>query len=179
MPGPTAATLANDPAAAPQAPALGRRLASLVYDALAAVALVLLVVAAFSVVTALFPGLPLRRPLLLASCFAVVGAYFTYCWHKGQTLAMRAWKIRIQGRDGQPPTWLRACARYLLAWVWVAPPLAWVAATGTQGRSPGQVLSVAGMAVCGWAVLWLLASLAHPRRQLWHDVAAGTRLVAA
>lgn len=160
-------------------PTLRRRFAALVYESLTVLALVLPVVAVFSVFTALLPGLPMRRPLLLLCCFAALGAYFTYCWGKGQTLAMRSWKIRIQGPDGGPPSRRRAWARYVLAWVWVAPPLAWVAATSSAAQTPGRMLSAGGVALVAWALAWLLASLAHPKRQLWHDAAAGTRLVRA
>lgn len=159
------------------APTLRRRLGSLLYEALVAIAVVMVVVAVFSLVTTAAPQLPHQRPLLLAACFAVLGGYFTYCWRNGQTLAMRAWKIRIEDGAGQPLRWGRACIRYLLGWIWVAPPLALVAAIGAGGSSRSLGLSV--LATLAWCGAWALASLAHPSRQFWHDVASGTRLVAA
>lgn len=160
------------------APALSRRLASLVYEALAAVALVMFVVAAFSLLTTLAPRLPHQRPLLLAACFAVLGGYYTYCWRHGQTLAMRAWKMRVTDAAGARPGWGRACIRYLLAWVWVAPPLALVALQ-PRAASVAQTLGVAALAIAGWSLAWALAALLHPGRQFWHDAAAGTRIVPA
>jgi uncharacterized RDD family membrane protein YckC len=42
--------------------------------------------------------------------------YFTWQWtHGGQTLGMRAWKIRLRQDDGGNVTWLDASLRFLLA----------------------------------------------------------------
>ena len=43
-----------------------------------------------------------RRPLLQAFLFVVFGIYFTWFWAKGQTLAMKTWKIRVVDRAGPP-----------------------------------------------------------------------------
>ncbi len=48
--------------------------------------------------------MPTTRLLLL-----VVFAYFGLCWTRsGQTLGMRAWRIRLEGADGGRPDWLDA-----------------------------------------------------------------------
>ena len=53
-----------------------------------------------------------------AYLLAVGGLFFGGFWtHGGQTLGMRAWRIRVQQHDGAPPTWLIALRRYVLAWV--------------------------------------------------------------
>jgi len=42
--------------------------------------------------------------------------YFTWQWtHGGQTLGMRAWKIRLQRQDGGNVGWRNASLRFLLA----------------------------------------------------------------
>jgi uncharacterized RDD family membrane protein YckC len=161
------------------APPLRRRLASLLYESLVAVALMLLVVALFSLVTMAAPALPHKRPLLLASCFAAIGGYFTYCWHNGQTLAMRAWKLRIEALDGRTPGWGRSCVRFVLAWVWVAPPLALVSALKPQASSLSAAMGWTAAAVLAWMLLWSLAALLRADRQFWHDAVSGTRLVPA
>lgn len=161
------------------APPLPRRLGSLLYDWLVTVAVMLLVVAIFSLVTTAAPGLAHQRPLLLALCFLCIGGYFIYCWRNGQTLAMRAWRMRIEDTRGHPLSLGRACLRYVLAWVWIAPPLALVAAIKPNSHSLASALSVSAAAVLAWVALWCAASLLHPQRQFWHDVAAGTRLVPA
>jgi uncharacterized RDD family membrane protein YckC len=160
-------------------PTLRRRLASLLYEALVVIAIVLVVVALFSLVGVAAPALGARRPLLLALCFAALGGYFIYCWTNGQTLAMRAWNIRIVDASGNPPRRGRACIRYVLAWVWVAPPLAIVSAVKPYAASFSSALGVASAALLAWIALWALAALLHRDRQFWHDVVAGTRLVDA
>lgn len=161
------------------APTLRRRLASLLYETLVAVAVVLLAVTLFSFITTLAPNLPHRRPLLLAACFAALAGYFLYCWRHGQTLAMRAWKLRIVDNAGRPLTPGRACLRFVLGWVWVAPPLAIVAAVHPHSASLAAGLSLAIGAVLAWIAVWSFASLLRADRQFWHDALAGTRIVAA
>ena len=161
------------------APTLRRRLASLLYEALVIVAIVLVVVALFSLVTTAAPSLGQQRPLLLALCFATLGGYFNYCWCNGQTLAMRAWKLRIVDADGVPLRAGRACIRYVFAWVWVAPPLAVIAAMRLQAPSLSSALGTDAAAVLAWVALWALASFLRTDRQFWHDVASGTRIVNA
>lgn len=163
----------------PAAPPLPRRLGSLLYDWLVIDAVMLLVVALFSLITTAAPGLPHQRPLLLALCFLTIGGYFIYCWRNGQTLAMRAWRMRIEAADGQALSWGRACLRYVLSWVWIAPPLALVAAVKPYAPTGSSILSVSAAAVAAWVVLWSLGSLLRADRQFWHDVAAGTRVVPA
>lgn len=162
------------------APRLGRRLASLLYEWLVFDAIALVVIVLFSLVVTAAPALPHQRPLLLALCFVVPGLYFAYCWHNGQTLAMRAWRIRIEDTHGQPVGWGRACIRYVITWVWSAPPLAAVAAFKPYPpHSIPAALSAAAIAMLAWAALWSLASMLREDRQFLHDVAAGTRLVDA
>ena len=79
---------------------------------------------------------------------------------------------RVVDRHGRPLGQLRALFRYACCWLWVLPPLAFVAPMKT---------SAAGMfaAVLAWIALLALASNFQPQRQFWHDVLAGTRLVSA
>jgi uncharacterized RDD family membrane protein YckC len=160
-------------------PTLRRRLASLLYEALVVVAIVLVVVALFSLVTVAVPALGAQRPILLALCFAVLGGYFIYCWTNGQTLAMRAWKIRIVDASGAPPRRGLACIRYVLAWVWVAPPLAVLSVIKPHAPSLTTALGIDCAALLAWVALWAATALLNRDRQFWHDVVSGTRLVNA
>ncbi|MEO0316456.1 MAG: hypothetical protein RL404_133, partial [Pseudomonadota bacterium] len=66
--------------------------------------------------------------------FVVLGVYFCWFWtHSGQTLAMKTWRIRVVGRDGNPVHWRRALLRYVFAWGWFLPGLALARAIGAQG----------------------------------------------
>lgn len=102
--------------------------------------------------------------------FVVFGIYFVYFWHKGQTLAMKTWHLRVVGRDGQAISQKRALARYALSWLWFVPPLACIA---PFKLSAGEI----GVIVLGWIAVYALLSRFHPQRQFVHDALAGTRLV--
>jgi uncharacterized RDD family membrane protein YckC len=115
-------------------------------------------------------GAPLSPRALQAMLFVILGMYFAWFWSKGQTLAMKTWRIQMVDTYGRPLTRIRALARYALAWLWLLPPLAMVA--------PFH-LPIAEVAVLtfGWVAVWALLSRFHPQRQFFHDVLAGTRLI--
>jgi uncharacterized RDD family membrane protein YckC len=109
---------------------------------------------------------------LQAFLFLVLGLYFVWFWsHGGQTVAMRAWHIRLLTADGRPVGPLRALLRYLMSWVWFMPALMSAWAAGLRGPLP--TFGLLGVGVMTYALLALL----HPTRQFWHDAACGTRLV--
>jgi uncharacterized RDD family membrane protein YckC len=109
---------------------------------------------------------------LQAFVFLVLGLYFVWFWtHGGQTVAMKAWQIRVLSRDGSPLHWPRATARYLLAWLWFAPALLTLALTPI--RSPGAISAILLAGVLGYA---LLARI-EPQRRFLHDVLCGTKLI--
>lgn len=106
------------------APSLPRRLACLVYEAMLLAAV--LFVASFPFV-ALLPLLPgaWGRPLMQWFLLLVAGAYFTLFWRRGQTLAMKTWRIRLESATGGPPSTAQALKRYLLACLLLPVSLAW------------------------------------------------------
>ena len=133
-----------------RAPALGRRLASAVYETLLLLALVFI---------ATFPFLAFigdstqgwKRHALQAWVVVVWGAYFVWFWTRGgQTLPMKTWRIRVVRFDGAPLGAGRALHRYMLA--------------------------VLGLAAVGLGFAW---ALIDRDRQFLHDRLAGTALVDA
>jgi len=113
-----------------------------------------------------------NRHGLQAFLFLVVGIYFTWFAHKGQTLAMKTWHIRVVDVHGEALTQKRAFVRYVLSWIWFIPPLALLAPYSLTGGET-TVLFI------GWVAVWALLSRFHPQRQFWHDALAGTRLINA
>lgn len=94
-----------------------RRLAAILYDALLAAAVLFLAVA---LVLPLTDGEAVQagNPLFTSYLFLVLFLFFAWFWiHGGQTLGMRAWRLRVQTRDGRPISWGQAMLRYLMAWV--------------------------------------------------------------
>jgi uncharacterized RDD family membrane protein YckC len=102
--------------------------------------------------------------------FLVLALYFTFFWHKGQTLAMKTWHLKITALNGQTLTQKQALLRYLFAWVWFVPPLILV------GALDGSSLQGIG-AVMLWVPLWAALSKFHSDKQFWHDDWARTRVV--
>lgn len=101
----------------------------------------------------------------------VLGIYFVWFWiHSGQTLPMKTWRIKLVTAEGKSVTFVRATARYLLAWLWFLPGLA--IASLLQAQSWMLVLIPAIN-----MLLWALAIYLDPQRQFLHDRLAGTRLV--
>ena len=102
----------------------------------------------------------------------VLGVYFVWFWsHGGQTVAMRAWGLRVVTAGGQPLGRGRATLRYLAAWLWFVPALVAARLAGLHSGMHIGALVVFGV------LAYALLALAHPQRQFWHDALCGTRLV--
>lgn len=131
-------------------PGLARRLAAIFYDAWLIAALWLIgATIDFAVQSALGTAdSPVRRPLetfILASPFLFYGWFWT---HGGQTLGMRAWRMKLLDEHGRPVTWRRSVVRVAAAFV--------------------SALAL------GLGYLWMLGDRQH---LTWHDRWSGTRLV--
>ncbi len=101
-------------------PTLGRRLLSMFYDLLLLISLLLL--AGF-----IFIGIthgrqtPIIRATYQTYLFGVIGAYYLWFWsHGGQTLPMKAWKIRLISAEGKALIPRQLFIRFLTAWLSLA-----------------------------------------------------------
>jgi uncharacterized RDD family membrane protein YckC len=136
------------PTPAAPAPGFARQLAAMAYDALVVIALWF--AAALPVVLILGgpPASPGARMLFKAYLLAVAFGFFGFFWvHGGQTVGMRAWRIRLERTDGGTVGWRQAGLRF-----------------GTA--------MVSGLAL-GLGYLWRYVDR---ERRSWHDRASGTRL---
>ena len=109
---------------------LFRRLAALLYDLLLAIAIAFVATAAMLPLThgeaILTATQGIVAQLYHAVLLLAVFAYFGWCWTRsGQTLGMKAWRIRIEGMDGRRLRWGEAIARFFLGTA-----LAWAAVIG-------------------------------------------------
>lgn len=134
-----------DPPTAP----LWRRLAAGAYDVLPLAALWMAagaIALPFGREGFIAPGTLWFQLLLLA----VTVAYYAASWKRGgQTIGMRAWRVRVRSADpAQPLGWGRALLRFAVA--------------------------LASLGALGIGVLW---ALIDARGRMWHDVVAKTVVV--
>ena len=143
---------------------LPRRLAAIVYDGLlligvlvGATALALGLVAviiggeAFKAHNPL-AGNPFFQTYLFLVCFFFYGGFWT---HGGQTLGMRAWRLRVQRRGGGGVSWWQALLRFLIGGLWLTP-------VAYLHRAPG--ISVGLSLTAGLGVLLVILALRLPDR---------------
>jgi uncharacterized RDD family membrane protein YckC len=87
--------------------------------------------------------------IVQALVFVLTTAYFVVSWTRGgQTIGMRAWRLRVVGADGRPLPLARALLRFVVA-----------------------LVSLAALGAGFW---W---ALADPQRRAWHDLAARSVLL--
>lgn len=154
------------------APGIVRRIFSMLYEGalLFAVAFIATWLFQFAAGGAIVTGW--QRTALQIYLAAVFAAYFLYCWLRGgQTLAMKAWKIRLVKPGHRRLPGRTALARLALAGLFVGAFCAALAAAFIH-RNPWiafVTLAFSGVGL-GWA-------LVDRDRQFLHDRLAGTRLV--
>ena len=93
---------------------LWRRLGAILYDSLLVFAVLM---AAAAIPTLFTTGEAINpNPLMTSYLFLVLFLFFAGFWiHGGQTLGMRAWRLRIQTKEGRPIGWWHALLRFLTA----------------------------------------------------------------
>ncbi len=153
------------------APSLPRRMACWLYEGMLMFGVVFIAGYLFSALTQTRHALDNRHELQ-AFLFLVFGIYFTWFWHKGQTLAMKTWHIRVVDRHGQPVSQWRALLRYVLSWCWFLPPLA-------AGYALDLSVLDISVLLLGWVPIWAILARFHPQKQFWHDAWSGTRLISS
>ena len=162
-------TATADLAATP--PGLARRFAAFLYEGVLLFGVVFTAGYLYSTLTGQRHALQGQTGLQVF-VFIVLGLYFVTFWTKGgQTVAMRAWQLRLVDARGQPLTPTRAAARFLASWLWFAPALITARLAGLHGA--GQIFTLLIVGVLAYALLTRL----HPQRQFLHDALCGTRLV--
>jgi uncharacterized RDD family membrane protein YckC len=138
------------------APGFMRRMAAILYDSILVGAVMLMAIALVVVSLDLVFGTEnmdidsLRyNPFYLAYLFCIMAGFHILFWIRGgQTLGMRAWRVRVLRNDGQGLSFQDAVLRYLSA--------------------------ILSFAVFGLGFLWILVD----RDGLaWHDRISKTRLV--
>jgi uncharacterized RDD family membrane protein YckC len=152
-------------------PSIKRRLAAFVYEGVLLFGVLVIAGYLYSSLTQQRHALQ-GKTGLQAFLFVVLAIYFVWFWSRGgQTVAMKAWHLRLVRVGGEPVAQLRALMRYLLAYLWFAPAL--LAAYLAELKSAPQIFALIAVGV----VVYAATALLHPRRQFWHDALCGTELV--
>ena len=150
---------------------LWRRLAAFVYEGLLLFGVVMLAGFIYGTLTQQRHALQGQTGLKIF-VFLVLGAYFVWFWSRhGQTLAMRTWRLRLVRADGAGIGWVRACCRYVLAWLWFLPAWAAQAAAGLQGAGVTFGMMLTGI------LAYVLVARFLPDRQFLHDWICGTCII--
>ena len=126
-----------------------RRLGAMVYDSFLLMGVVIVAFLPVPLVDLAAPGalwIKLLKPVyLLLVCYLFFGWFWT---HGGQTLGMKAWRLRLHRIDGGEPRWSTAGIRFL------GSPVSWM--------------------VLGLGFLWVLVD---PGKRAWHDRWSHSRIV--
>jgi len=141
---------------------LFRRLAAMSYDGLLLIAILFVATAAATVLNG-GESIPAGDPIFTTYLFFVCFAFLAWFWtHGGQTLGMRAWKLRLQRLDGKSITLWQSLLRFITglpAWLCIllgcvklmlpeapdiGPPMSWLF------EMPNGLLLVIGIV---WLVL--------------------------
>ena len=137
-------------------PSLWRRLIAIIYDSFLVLALIMGVMFAVLPIYSALTGnnasesvVQLDREVVWLIWLLTPMVFFTVFWLKsGQTLSMQAWRIKLVGFSGEPPTLTQCVIRCL-----------------------GAALSAACL---GAGYLWCLVDV---NGRAWHDYLSGTELV--
>ncbi|MEN8204379.1 MAG: RDD family protein [Pseudomonadota bacterium] len=90
------------------------RLLAMFYDALLLFSALLIATALALMVTR--GTLSYHNPFFRTFLFLISFSFYAWFWlHGGQTLGMRAWRLRLQRPDGQPVTLWQALLRFMVA----------------------------------------------------------------
>lgn len=99
-----------------------RRFGAIAYDAMLVGGSILIIGGILSTILAHLLGVDYLEPgslaaRLMTTVYFLMGfGFFGWFWtHGGQTLGMRAWKIRVVTYSGQPLDWQQAFFRYMAA----------------------------------------------------------------
>lgn len=155
-----------------QVPGLRRRLACLMYEGLLVFGLLMVAgFAHYALTRSAFQ--PNRSNGAGLVALTVLAVYFSWCWSRGQTLAMKTWLIQVRDRrTGAAPRTAQALLRFAGAWLFCLPALGAVHLAGLTGE---RKWLYAALVVN--VLLYALLTRLLPGRQYLHDRLAGTELV--
>lgn len=149
-----------------------RRMIALCYETVLLVALILVLGGIYQFI---FPTLEDSTVLKLALFIYVVllvGIYFGFCWIKGQTLAMKTWRIHLRTVDNQRLSIKLAILRYTIIFIAVAPVIP-IYVMVKHDALPHYMLWIATI----WAISPYVWAIVDQDKQFLQDRILRTRLI--
>jgi uncharacterized RDD family membrane protein YckC len=151
---------------------IAKRLAAIVYDALLALAIAMGLVLLPSSILITFAHLETHSVYYIVGIllwfYLVMLGFFGWFWtHGGQTLGMRAWRLKLVTGDGGAVSWKAAWSRFTLglpAWTLVALGLYFL-----------KSLAVVGLAMLLAGAVWVWLD---QKPNGWRERLSGTRVIA-
>jgi uncharacterized RDD family membrane protein YckC len=150
---------------------LFRRLAALLYDTLLVIAILFIAALPLPLVEepvrTLWWARILEQLYLLTAWFVFFGWFWT---HGGQTVGMKAWRMKLQCANGEKPSWRDALIRFSISsgGFWLLLVL-----YGLEILS-SKIAFVLASFVFGFAFLWVLIDR---KGRAWHDHLSRTQPV--
>lgn len=121
----------------------------MVYDSILLLAIIMICFAPVPLLPETFRDSLAGRLLLQSYIVLILFVFFGWFWtHNGQTLGMRAWRIKVVTHDDKRLSWALAAKRFILAMI-------------------SSAAFGAGYLLC----------LVHPKNMTFHDLYSGTKLV--
>ena len=113
--------------------------------------------------------------IYLACVLSILFVFNGYFWvRSGQTVGMRAWRIKVESEQGRLLTWTEALRRWLLS---VSPWFGALVILNIAEKSHWIGLQWVGYGVCGIGCIGLLLSQLRIDRSTWYDRKTGSRII--
>lgn len=146
----------------------------MVYDGLLMFA-VLIVIGATTLPFTMGLGISHDNIFLRIYIFGAVFFYLGWFWtHGGQTLGMRAWKIRLVHHDGRPVVWHLAFFYYLVSLPMWGFMLFAIVVNGGIIHTPAMFTGLPHWMLYGLALLWF--TIDHLPNN-WREKVSGLRMI--
>ena len=148
-----------------------RRLAALLYDSLLVIAILFIAALPLPLVEepvrTLWWARTLQQLYLLTAWFLFFGWFWT---HGGQTVGMKAWRVKLLRENGDKPSWRDALIRFAAS----SGCFCLLLTLFGLGVLSGKITFILTGMTFGFAFLWILIDR---ESCAWHDRLSRTRLV--
>lgn len=149
-----------------------RRIIALCYEIVLLAALILVLGGIYQLIFPTLSDSTVLKLTLFIYVVLLVGIYFSFCWIKGQTLAMKTWRIQLRTANNQYLNIKLAFLRYTIIFIAVT-PLIPVYVMVKHDALPHYMLWITTI----WAIFPYCWAIIDQDKQFLPDRILGTRLI--